>query len=94
MTEPVSCSAIKQTSSNIQTLHTKTIINRLIEDTNTNINECVLRGLSSYSLNVPSIIFGYPAFSASEVAQALKECYGASGFKTRLRNTTLDITWS
>ena len=70
-----------------------TVTNRLVDDINRGINEAVIRNSTSYFTSVPSVILGFPAYSARDVISRIARLYKESGFRVKECNTGIDISW-
>lgn len=93
MTTPISCATIQKSVADVNSSLKETIVNQLIEDTNQNINTAVTRGLCQYTIKVPSIMFGYPAYNPLEIAKEIKKQYELAGFCAFSHNNQVTLTW-
>jgi len=91
--KPLSRQAINKSKQDISSSLQDTIVCKLIEDTNQGISDAVIRNSGSYRVQVPAVVFGFPAFSVKEIAQRLKEAYEQSGFDVTVRDNVVAISW-
>jgi hypothetical protein len=94
--QPLTRDAVAKSKQDISTALQETLVHKLIEEVNIGIQSSLVQHRDYYRVTIPAVIFGYPVYSAREVATLLKDKYQSSGFTTLLEGrggNTLVIRW-
>lgn len=92
-TVPLTREAVERSKQDVSSSVQDTLVKKLIEDTNQGISDAVIRNLSSYTIHVPVVVFGFPAFNPTDVAKKLGEVYTRSGFVVKCYGSVVDVSW-
>jgi hypothetical protein len=90
---PISREAVQKSVQDISSSLQSSLVQKLIEDTNQGISDAVIRNMKSYSVQVPAVVFGLPAYNARDIASTIKDMYGKRGFQTSLKKNVVTLSW-
>jgi len=94
--QPLTRDSVTRSKHDISTALQESLVQKLIEEVNDGITSSVVQHRDCYRVTIPAVIFGYPAYSAREIASLLQDKYRSNGFTTLLEGVggnTLVIRW-
>lgn len=91
--KPVTRDAVEKSKEDIGNSLQRNLLDKLILETNKEINDATVRNQTACEIIVPSVMFGYPAYSAQEIAKQLSNVYSCAGFATETHHNAVLIRW-